>query len=243
MDKIASYHDYLKTLPPPKQLQFVKAKTAIFNRQITHNLDVRNINEYNRRICDPMTSHPNISREEIDLAFSQSQGDIHLIDSSTFIDIIKHLPKRKCHGIKDIPNESIIYGGTFLHEQLLKILQIMINTGYVPTQMGISTLIPIPKVISPSSITEFRPISLLLTIRKIFECYLNFAIKIKLPHNQFGFQRNSSIHDAVMHLQRLIKSKSRINQPIQYICLLDVKKAYDSLDRKSLLNLFGDCSG
>eukprot|EP00834_Sanchytrium_tribonematis_P008898 NODE_1261_length_1562_cov_0.888585.p1 type:complete len:150 gc:universal NODE_1261_length_1562_cov_0.888585:1134-685(-) len=139
-----------------------------------------------------MLQHENITLEQINERFEFHTGERHVIDYEQFKQMINKLPKRKAYGVRDIPNESLIYAPLSLLQILLKVFQIMFDTGFIPTQMGSSTLIPIPKVPQPSGMTEYRPISLLFTLRKCYENYLNMSIKIKLPHNQFGFNTSSN---------------------------------------------------
>eukprot|EP00834_Sanchytrium_tribonematis_P006013 NODE_409_length_7945_cov_0.205710.p1 type:complete len:1585 gc:universal NODE_409_length_7945_cov_0.205710:6017-1263(-) len=235
---IKKYQEYLKTLPPAKQLSFLKVKTTMFNRKIISSMDVHNINEYNNQLCAPMTKHSNISIDEIENEFNKFEGEKHDVQTTILENIIDKLPTHKAYGIHDIPNEAIKYGGNTLKLILKYVLQIMLNTGYCPEQFGYSTMCPVPKTPTPSGINQYRGISLLFTIRKLFETYLFNTMKIKFPRNQFGFQSKSSIHDAISHLQNILTTRNRNHNNFKFICLLDVKKAYDSLNRHSLFKLF-----
>eukprot|EP00834_Sanchytrium_tribonematis_P007132 NODE_603_length_5511_cov_0.288987.p1 type:complete len:873 gc:universal NODE_603_length_5511_cov_0.288987:3357-739(-) len=165
-------------------------------------------------------------------------GDTHTIDDVVFNNCIKWLPNHKSYGFRDIPNESIKFGGEMLKNILKNILQLMISTGFVPTQFGDSTLIPIPKVTNAAGMDQHRGISLLYTIRKLFEYYIYHTIHIRFPANQFGFASKSSIHDALSHFSRIISSRNRNHERVKYICLIDLKKAYDNINRSYLLNLY-----
>eukprot|EP00834_Sanchytrium_tribonematis_P002881 NODE_99_length_20465_cov_0.827654.p1 type:complete len:1600 gc:universal NODE_99_length_20465_cov_0.827654:15409-20208(+) len=242
MNGITKYQEYLQSLLPSQQLQFLKSKTFRLNQRAISGLDVQRINEYNQQLTTPMVSHPNLSFNDIQEEFNKYSGECHQINDQIFEICVKQLPNRKSYGIKDIPNESIKHGPDLLKGILKLILQTMIENGYVPDQFGNTTLIPVPKVSTPSSMDQYRGISLLFTIRKLYESYLYQVINIRFPNNQFGFAKNSSINDALKHLESLLHSRNRNGQRVQFIAFIDLRKAYDMIDRRILLRLFNICN-
>ena len=114
------------------------------------------------------------------------------------------------------------------------------NLVLFPFSYGEAYLCAIPKVHLPKSIKEYTPIILLCVIRKLMDGYILKVTFIKIPKNQFEFQKHTSIHDAVSYLLNNSMSKSNpLVKHCNYLFVGNVSKAYDSFDRHALLSLFG----
>ena len=82
----------------------------------------------------------------------------------------------------------------------------MIETDVFPTSLKIAKTIPLYKKGDPHMPTNYRPISLLSTISKIFECviynqlYDHFVKNNLLSEQQYGFRANHSTELAAIKL-------------------------------------------
>ena len=115
-----------------------------------------------------------------------------------------------------------------------------ISTGVFPDQLKIATVIPVFKKGDPTNPSNYRPISLLPFMSKILEkiiCvrltnffYINSIIT---PH-QFGFQKNLSTIDAIIHFSEIVYNG--LNDKNSIICIfIDFCKAFDSVMHSILL--------
>ena len=157
------------------------------------------------------------------------------------LDIINKLPKRKSPGhdlitnaiLKNIPRKAITYLAT-LFNSLIKI-------GYFPKEWKLATIIMIKKPGKDNTDPRnYRPISLLSSVSKIFEKiihsrltnYLN-AINA-IPHFQFGFKSN---HSTTQQLLRLTEHISDGYEKKQHTgaAFLDVAQAFDRVWHDGLL--------
>jgi hypothetical protein len=79
----------------------------------------------------------------------------------------------------------------------------------------------------------FRPITLLETPRKIFEqlIYNRLISQVKIHEKQYGFMRDRNTLLQIINLEAAIKSMKCKQMSI---CFLDIKKAYDTVDRTIL---------
>ena len=154
--------------------------------------------------------------------------------------IIQSLKPKHSSGYDDISNKLI----KELHPVILKPLTEVINRslqeGTFPDDMKRSDTIPLYKTKEKYYTTNYRPISLLLTLSKILEKVVykrtvKFLDKNELIYNsQYGFREKHSCVDAVMELTTEIL-KSRENNLHTISVFLDLSKAFDTLDPKILI--------
>ena len=88
---------------------------------------------------------------------------------------------------------------------------------------------------------NYRPINLLSCISKFFEKLIfkrisNFAAKSNLiDKHQFGFRSNHSCTHAILSITDFFREPID-NKKFDYSCFIDLKKAFDTVDRKILLD-------
>ena len=97
----------------------------------------------------------------------------------------------------------------------------------------------------PSDIKNYRPLSLLNTLYKMFTSIINNRIKEaaqeQIHPDQTGFVANRNIHDAIKRTQAVIDTACTRKTPL-YILFVDQEKAYDRIDHDYLftaLQAFG----
>ena len=141
----------------------------------------------------------------------------------------------------EIIKASILKENKFLIAEPLSILyNLSLKTGKVPNGLKIAKVIPIFKKDDKTDLNNYRPISLLPTINKIFEkiiCkrLLSFLTKHNFFYDlQFGFRKRYSTNLALFEI---IENMYKWLDDGNYVAAiyLDIKKAFDSLDRNILL--------
>ena len=129
-----------------------------------------------------------------------------------------------------------------ISEILTTIFNLSIQTGKFITLLKIAKVIPVYKNKgSPYDSTNYRPISLLSNIDKIFEKLLksrlvNFLDENKIIFkNQFGFRSKHSTAHALISLTERIRAN--IDKGL-YSCgvFIDLQKAFDTVDHNILLS-------
>ena len=83
--------------------------------------------------------------------------------------IIKNLKMKSNSSPNDIPSRFLKMASWIVSEWLSKFFNICMTTGELPDSWKIAHITPIPKVHSPSSSSEYRPISVLPVLSKLFE--------------------------------------------------------------------------
>ena len=116
-----------------------------------------------------------------------------------------------------------------------------IEKNIYPSSFKKAVVIPLHKTGSKSQCSNYRPISLTSNLSKIFEKLLkvrviNFLDKYDLiAKRQYGFRDMYNTADAINYMTEYIYSKQDSLKPVAAI-FLDLKKAFDLVDHKILLN-------
>ena len=117
----------------------------------------------------------------------------------------------------------------FILDPLTYIFNLIICDSTIPDNMKISVITPLFKKGKLDDINNYRPISSLSQFSKILE---------KIIYNrflQYGFIRNSSTSYALYDHYNCIESNLERNNKVASL-FLDLKKAFDLVDHKILLN-------
>ena len=128
---------------------------------------------------------------------------------------------------------------------IAKPLEILFNTsfssGVVPTKFKQASVVPVYKTKSPTSLCNYRPISLLSIFNKLLEKLmykrlLDFLEKKKvLFKKQFGFRENHYTDHAILSI---IHNIQLAIDEREFSCeiFLDFSKAFDTVNHKILIN-------
>jgi len=162
------------------------------------------------------------------------------INDEVIISIIDKLaPKTSC-GFDGVSSKMVKTIKVALIQPITLIINQMLHTGIFPDKLKIAKIIPLHKKDDETLLNNYRPISLLPAISKIFEKVIfkqiyHFFQEKKLFYNaQYGFRSEHSTEYAALELvDRVIMEMDKMNTPINIF--LDLSKAFDTLDHKILL--------
>ena len=126
-----------------------------------------------------------------------------------------------------------------ISEPLAIIINKSIENGIFPDALKIAKIIPIFKSKENNQLNNYRPISLLSSISKIFEKILykrlyNF-INEKLTKRQYGFRAKHSTIQAITEMYTDI-IESFDNKSMTIATFLDLSKAFDTIDHNIIIN-------
>ena len=158
---------------------------------------------------------------------------------------IRHLKLGKASGIDEISSEFLIYADTIVVPFLCKLYNKLYDVCYFPFEWSKSIIVPLFKKGDEGNPDNYRGISLLSIVSKVFTSILNKRLyswaekENKISTEQAGFRRSYSTIDHIFSLVSIVQN--RFNSPRGgkvYACFVDYQKAFDSVDREKAWEKF-----
>lgn len=152
---------------------------------------------------------------------------------------LKLKSKSSC-GANEIPTSIIKKSIPFIAEQLTYLVNLSFTTCKFPTSLKIGKVTPVFKKGNPSLIDNYRPITQLSGISKIFEYGFlerlsDFIYKIMYLENQFGFREGTSTDLALQsYYNRILTFLNNGECPVGIFC--DLSRAFDCVNHERLID-------
>ena len=154
---------------------------------------------------------------------------------------INNLKPKKSSGPDRIDNVLIKELRDVICEPLTTIFNNSLSEGIFPDKMKLSKVMPLHKSNNRDETTNYRPISLLLTISKILEktmytkVYQFLSKTNQLYASQYGFRKNHVCDQAVGELVSVITKGLEQKKQTAGV-FLDLSKAFDSLELEAVFS-------
>ena len=161
------------------------------------------------------------------------------------VNIINSLPN-KCGNINEFPTKILKSMSDYISFTLCQIFNLIVTRGSYPDILKVARIRPIYKAKDPYDVNNYRPISILSCINKIFERLLlarmnSFIDQFNiLSTSQYGFVSGRGTVDAGMDLISKIQ-KSLSDGKFCIAVFIDLKKAFDTVDFNRLLFKLNKC--
>ena len=160
------------------------------------------------------------------------------ITEDEICEIIKQLDNSKSCDISPKLLKSLI-------DSFLSVLCFLFNScmlsGVFPDELKIAKVIPLFKSGSSNVMSNYRPISILPTLSKVFEkliykrLYTFFEDKEVIHNNQYGFRySHSTVHAVQTAINSVVTSLNRSHHSMGIF--IDFSKAFDTIQHKILLD-------
>lgn len=156
-------------------------------------------------------------------------------------EIIRNLKEKKSEDFYGMAIKTIKAVADEISYPLALLFNKCMDEGYFPNELKIAKVVPIYKNGDGNLCENYRPISILPIISKIFEKLLkirlmNFFEKNKIfNQEQHGFRREKSVTTAVTTVLSKIIEAYDDNDIVQIVCC-DLSKAFDTVNHSILLD-------
>ena len=199
--------------------------------------------EHFKNLASKETTLNDCGRNEIKNILAKNENRNQLLDKEITPEelnsSIKNLKRDKSCGNDEIINEFIIYAPSYIKDFLLIMFNTIISLEYVPEKWCIGTIVPIFKSGDKGEVNNYRGITLLSIVCKLFTKIMNSRLndwaenEYILTESQFGFRSQRGTTDCLFILHGLIE-KLLSNGKKLYAAFIDYEKAFDYLKRGAI---------
>ena len=154
--------------------------------------------------------------------------------------ILKNLKRNKAGGADFLKNEMLINCPDDLLPLFTDFFNIVLESGLIPEDWCLGIIMPLHKDGPRANPDNYRGITLLSCLGKVFTALLNKRLKAYidtqggLSEAQAGFRDGYSTIDHIFSLHMLIKLYTSRKGKKLYCAFVDFKKAFDLVDRSKL---------
>ena len=237
--------DILRTLLPTKSNSNMPNSLAVNDSLITDPADIAE--EFNKYFADIgerlANSIYNIDPNDF-LSYLKNPclSSIYLqpVSPQETCTIINSLKQNKANGHDDILPYFLKIAAPSIALPLSMILNCCLSNGIFPSKLKLAKVIPVFKKGAPDQLNNYRPISLLPSLSKIFERLIYnrllsfFTSNNTIVPTQYGFRHKRSTIHAILDLITECYDNLNISQP-SALLFLDIRKAFDSVSHDKLL--------
>lgn len=155
--------------------------------------------------------------------------------------LIRKLKNNVASGIDEIGSVELKMVSPLISNVLAYIINLTLTNGVFPEQLKVAKVTAVHKGGDINTLANYRPISVLPTISKIFEGVIydrlaSFFDKHQIiTKSQYGFQKNKSTEQALLYIKDKIIENME-NKKYTLGLFLDLQKAFDSIQFKSLIH-------
>lgn len=225
----------LRTNKQPTQEIYIKNK----NQEIlTNKKDImERWREYFKELLGHQKQNKEENTNETEIENQRGEEKTEEIKMEELINVIKKLKNGKTPGNDKITTEMIKNLGETGREILLQIINKAWKNEKIPEEWGIALIKPIHKKGDKQTCENYRGITLLNTIVKIYEQIINNRLKIilepQLAEPQSGFRPGRNTQDHIFTIKQIIEKKQPQNKNI-YLAFIDLQKAFDTVPREKV---------
>lgn len=162
---------------------------------------------------------------------------VHTFEESEILKQIQKLNLEKSPGPDGISNECIKCAKALLLTPITILFNKILEEEHVPQHWTESIITLLYKKGDPADIENYRPISLISCLCKLFMSCILYRISPHIdcqqPCEQAGFRKGYSTMDHIHTIEQIIEKYLEFRKPL-YLAFIDYKKAFDSISHNSI---------
>ena len=151
---------------------------------------------------------------------------------------LKKMKKGKSAGPDNVPIELITAQQDIEIMEVIKLLNIIYDTGEIPHNLTKSVFIAIPKNPGTTDCEQHRTISLMSQLAKVLLrvllCRMRSKIRPEISEKQFGFVADRGQRNAIFTLNMLLERSIEVKKDI-CLCFIDYSKAFEKVRHDDLI--------
>lgn len=206
------------------------------------NIDI-DFHEHFKNLAKKDTPLSELGRAEVQNLFDR--GDLTVDDLDREITkeelekAIKELKRDKAAGHDDIVNEFIINASATVKSLFMSIFNTILSLEYFPDKWCVGSIVPIFKSGNKSETNNYRGITLLSVVGKLFTKIMNTRLNSwaereqHLTEAQFGFRQGRGTTDCLFILQGMVEKMLGDGNNL-FAAFIDYEKAFDYLNRGAI---------
>ena len=237
--RMSDLHKYLKSLhktrPLPENMYLeTKNKDTSERTSTVDNFEKTEL--FNKFFTSVYNTEGQISLKP---EYEKSTTNYIRLNETEIKETLSKLDTKKACGPDNIGN-IILKNLPALAKSLLMLFQTCINKGNFPSYWKQSEVTPIHKENDKADVSNYRPISLLTNVSKVFERvlfnHLYPLIEDQLDDRQFGFrQKRSAVLQLLIYLQEVYAKADDAKTNELFVLYVDFKKAFDKVAHTNLV--------
>ena len=164
------------------------------------------------------------------------------ITTSEVSTMIRKLKRNKAAYFDMISTDMLIEIPHSILGEIAKMFNLIFVSGKYPTEWGKAYISPIYKKGAKDVVGNYRPIAISSCLGKIFNAVLNCRLVTFMDANEIshdyqnGFKKEARTSDNVLILSTIIDKYKHLKSEV-HTCYIDLKGAYNTVDREILLNM------
>ena len=167
--------------------------------------------------------------------FEKANVDVSTDEVQKTVDRLK---MGKATGMDEVAAEYIRSGGYVCVEWMVRLFNVCLNSGCVPSEWKVGCIVPLYKGKGdPLECSKSRGISLLSVPGKLYGRVLIERVvetsEQQIGEEQSGFRKGRSCADQIFVVRQLCE-KLKEKRKLVYMAFMDLEKAYDRVDREAL---------
>ena len=171
---------------------------------------------------------------------SNGEFRFHRIEEEDVLNLLKRVDTNKASGVDRIGAGVLQMAAEGISHSLTTLLNASLDTGQVPSKWKLAVIIPVTKSGTSESLENFRPISLLPVVAKVFERLVHQQLfshlqKYNILHpTQSGFRPRYTTQDVLVGLVDSWRQALDAELLVGAI-MMDLSKAFDCVDHSILV--------